>query len=99
MPPECKVPIALLGRLAVDKSAQGQGLGERLLFDALFRAQQVASQMGTFALVVDALNDQAAQFYLRYGFKTLADDPRHLYLSIKEIRKLNLHPGFGGEAV
>lgn len=92
LPPERPAPVALLGRLAVDRRSQGQGLGERLLFDTLYRAQQVSSQMGTFAVVVDALGESAQRFYARYGFKPLLDDPLHLYLSLKEIRKMRLKP-------
>ena len=92
LPPERPVPVALLGRLAVDRRAQGHGLGERLLFDALQRAQQASSHMGAFAVVVDALNEDAQRFYARYGFQPLSDDPLHLYLSLKEIRKMGLKP-------
>lgn len=90
LPSERPIPVALLGRLAVDVRRQGSGLGERLLFDALYRVQQVSAQMGTFAVVVDALSENARRFYLRYGFKPLEDDPLHLYLTLKEIRKMGL---------
>ncbi|MBV9851552.1 MAG: GNAT family N-acetyltransferase [Armatimonadetes bacterium] len=92
LPPARDVPVALLGRLAVDRGSQGQGVGERLLFDGLFRIQQIASQMGSFAVVVDALDQAAARFYAKYGFKPLNDDPLHLYLSMKEARKMGLRP-------
>jgi len=92
LPPERPVPVALLGRLAVNRRAQGQGLGERLLFDALLRSQQVSSHMGTFAVVVDALGESVQRFYTRYGFKPLLDDPLHLYLPMKEVRKMGLAP-------
>lgn len=92
LPPERPVPVALLGRLAVDRRAQGHGLGERLLFDALGRAQQVSSNMGAFAVVVNALNEDVRRFYARYGFQPLRDDSLHLYLSLKEIRKMGLTP-------
>ena len=83
-------PIVLLGRLAVDQSTQGRGLGARLLIDALRRAQLVADQLGIYAVAVEAINDRAQHFYLKFGFKPLRDDRLHLYLPLKVIRKLNL---------
>ena len=92
LPPHQPIPILLLGRLAVSLQAQGRRLGERLLFDALYNAQQASAQIGCFAVVVDALNDSAAAFYARYGFQPLLDDSRHLFLPLKEIRKMGLQP-------
>jgi GNAT superfamily N-acetyltransferase len=88
--PRYPVPVAHIGRLAVDNRAKGQGLGAFLLMDALRRIVQVADQIGIYAVEVYALNEGAKNFYLKYGFKPLSDDPLHLYLSIKTIRKLNL---------
>ena len=88
--PRYPIPVAHLGRLAVDKQAKGQGVGAFLLIDALRRIAQVADQMGIYAVEVYALNESAKQFYLKYGFTTLKDDPLHLYLSMKKIRKLKL---------
>lgn len=95
MPPERPVPVALLGRLAADVRRQGSGLGERLLFDALCRVQRVSAQMRTF-VVVDARDESAQRFYLRYGFRSLEDDPLHLYLPLKEIRRMGLGPNHPG---
>jgi GNAT superfamily N-acetyltransferase len=88
--PRYPIPVAHLGRLAVDKQAKGQGVGAFLLIDALRRIAQVADQMGIYAVEVYALNESAKQFYLKYGFTPLEDDPLHLYLSMKKIRKLKL---------
>jgi GNAT superfamily N-acetyltransferase len=90
--PRIDVPVILLGRLAVDRSCQGQGLGALLLIDALRRAQFLADQMGIRAVEVDAIDDPARDFYLRFGFTPLADAPRHLYLPIQVIRGLKLPP-------
>jgi GNAT superfamily N-acetyltransferase len=92
--PRIDVPVILLGRLAVDKTAQGRGLGSLLLADALRRAQHIAEQIGIRAVEVDAIDDAARNFYLRFGFVSLLDDPSHLYLSMKVIRKLGLPPLF-----
>lgn len=88
--PRYPIPVAHLGRLAVDKQAKGQGVGAFLLIDALRRIAQVADQMGIYAVEVYALNESARQFYLKYGFTPLKDDPLHLYISMKKIRKLKL---------
>ena len=86
--PHHPIPIVLLARLALDESVQGQGLGKLLLLDALTTVISVANQMGVYAMAVDALNQPAFDFYLRYGFKSLSDDQFHLYLPTKTIRKL-----------
>lgn len=90
LPSAQPIPVALLGRLAVALSAQGQGIGERLLFAALSNALQASSRIGCFAVVVDAINDNAARFYSRYGFRILSDDVLHLFLTLKDIRKMEL---------
>ena len=74
------VPVVLLGRLAVDQSNQGQGLGAFLLIDALRRALHISEQVGIRAVEVDAIDDSAHAFYLKFGFRSLLDDPRHLMM-------------------
>lgn len=94
MPPEklprYPVPVAHLGRLAVDRNWQGRGLGERLLLDALRRCAEVADEIGIYAVEVVALNEAARHFYERYGFAGLSDNPQHLYLAMKVIKSLKL---------
>lgn len=88
--PRYPVPVAHLGRLAVDQSMQGKGLGIDMLIDALARIARVADEVGIHAVEVVAINDAAKLFYLKYGFTELKDDPRHLYLPMKSVRKLGL---------
>jgi len=88
--PQYPVPVAHLGRLAVDSSAKGQRLGESMLLDALARIMGAAESIGIHAVEVLAIDDAAKRFYLKYGFVELLDDPHHLYLSIKTVKKLNL---------
>jgi GNAT superfamily N-acetyltransferase len=88
--PRLDVPVVLLGRLAVDISTQRKGLGAALLVDALRRASQISEQVGIRAVEVDALDDAARAFYLKFGFRPLLDDPRHLFLPMHVIRKLKL---------
>jgi GNAT superfamily N-acetyltransferase len=90
--PRLDVPVVLLGRLAVDRTVQGQGLGSLLLIDAFRRAQHLAEHVGLRAVEVDAIDDEARQFYLKFGFLSLLDDPNHLFLSMSVIRKLHLPP-------
>ena len=90
--PQIDMPVVLIGRLAVDQSVQGKGVGEFLLIDALRRAEYLANKIGIRAVEVDAINEDAKRFYERYGFLTLRDDPRHLFLPMTVIRKLQLPP-------
>lgn len=90
--PRHPVPVSHLGRLAVDQSVKGQGLGAFLLMDALARCERLAVDLGLHAVEVWAIDDSARQFYLKYGFEPLADDPNHLYLTMKTVRKLALNP-------
>lgn len=90
--PRIDVPVVLIGRLAVDLSTQGQGMGEFLLIDALRRAEYLADRIGIRAVEVDAINESARKFYVKYGFVSLKDDARHLFLPMHVIRKLQLPP-------
>ncbi len=80
-------PATLLGRLAVDQAFQNQGMGETLLMDALHRSFLLSDQIGSIAVIVDALNKKAAKFYTPYGFIPLTGSKR-LFLPIQTIAKL-----------
>lgn len=84
--PKYPVPIARIGRLAVDKNHQGQGIGGFLLHDAFTTVLNIAEKMGVFAIVVDAKNDEAKAFYKNYGFNELQDSGLTLFLSVKTIK-------------
>ncbi|MBA3632466.1 MAG: GNAT family N-acetyltransferase [Acidobacteria bacterium] len=86
--PRYPIPVVHLGRLAVDRTAKGEGLGGFLLLDAFRRSLKVAAELGIYAVEVRALSEQAKNFYLKFGFVELNDDKFHLYLTIKKIRKL-----------
>jgi len=90
LPPRMAMPAALIGRLAVDRVAQGKRLGEFLLLNALARVRHLADEVGIHAVVVDAIDDRAKSFYSRYGFASFLDDPRHLFIPLKVVRQLNL---------
>jgi GNAT superfamily N-acetyltransferase len=86
--PKHPVPIVLLGRLAVDSSAQGKRLGEGLLLDALQRSLDLSSTLGVYAIEVKALDDAAAAFYRKYGFMALVDNPSHLFLPMSIVERV-----------
>lgn len=88
--PRYPVPVAHLGRLAVDINWQKLGIGEHLLLDALRRCLQVADEMGIYAVEVVALDEAAGKFYAKYGFVALKDNPLHLYLALKTVAALDL---------
>jgi len=84
------VPATLLGRLAVDKAHRGQGLGERLLIDALRRSLDASRTVASVAVIVDAKDEAGAAFYARYGFVPLPDQPLRLFLSMKTLASLEV---------
>lgn len=65
------VPVARMGRLAVDQSMQGKGLGKELLFHAIDSVEGLSAKIGIGAIVVDAKNELAESFYIKYGFEYL----------------------------
>jgi GNAT superfamily N-acetyltransferase len=79
------IPICLLARLAVDEGRQGIGIGSDLLRDALRRALAAADQIGIRAVLVDAVNDSAAQFYRQYGFEPTTSDPLTLMVPVRAV--------------
>jgi GNAT superfamily N-acetyltransferase len=84
--PKHPVPAVLLARLAVDRAAQGQGLGAALLIHALEQSLSLAESLGIYAVEVDAIDHEAKAFYERYGFVALLDNELHLFLTIDTIR-------------
>lgn len=76
--PNYPVPVALLGRLAVDERFQGQGLGAILLADACLKVTQASAVLAVAGLVVDAKSEAAAAFYTHFGFIALPGDPGRL---------------------
>ena len=75
-----------MGRLAVDSSQQGEGLGTTLLQDALMRVEQAADMIALRAVLVQAGNDTARDFYLRFGFSPSPIDELRLILLMKDLR-------------
>ncbi|MGD9889335.1 MAG: GNAT family N-acetyltransferase [Halothiobacillaceae bacterium] len=76
------IPVLVLGRLAVDRRAQGIKLGAAVLQDAVNRATTVSQNTGVRALLVHALHERAKQFYLHYAFQESPQHPMTLMLSL-----------------
>jgi ribosomal protein S18 acetylase RimI-like enzyme len=79
------VPAVRIGRLAVDQHFQRRGLGELMLMNVVHRTIQGAA--AAFALLVDAKNEVAVNFYQRYGFRPIAGRPRTLFLPLATAQK------------
>ena len=80
--PRHPLPCALLGRLAVDITAHGQGLGRILLAAAVKRVMAAGDTVAVHAMIVDAANKDAKRFYERFGFSPLEDAPMRLFLPL-----------------
>lgn len=66
--PHYPVPVALIGRLAVDSKFQGKGLGSILLADACQKISQASTVLAVAGIIVDAKDDKASAFYKHFGF-------------------------------
>jgi GNAT superfamily N-acetyltransferase len=82
------VPIMLLARLAVDHRWQGQGVGKALLKDAMLRTLQAADIAGIRAFAVHAKDEEARRFYLKFDFIPSPSDPMHLFVLLKDVRRI-----------
>jgi GNAT superfamily N-acetyltransferase len=83
--PKHPIPAALLGRLAVSKNAQRYGVGKMLLADAVHRTMSVSDQIAIYAIIVDAVNKKAKDFYEQFGFTQLSNNSSRLFLPLKSI--------------
>jgi GNAT superfamily N-acetyltransferase len=77
------IPMAILGRLAVDRAWQGKGLGVAMLQDAVLRATQAAAILAVRGILVHAISPEAKAFYEHYGFQASPTQPMTLVLSIR----------------
>ncbi|MGC1451672.1 MAG: GNAT family N-acetyltransferase [Candidatus Sulfotelmatobacter sp.] len=83
-----EIPATLLGRLARSTEFRGQGIGEILLVDALKRALQNSAHVASWAVIVDAKDEQAAEFYKHYGFVLFPSRPNRLFLPMSSVHKM-----------
>jgi GNAT superfamily N-acetyltransferase len=77
------IPVLVLGRMAVDQTYQGRGIGSALLRDALLRVLQAAEIVGVRALLVHAISEEAKRFYLSHGFVESPIEPQTLCLALE----------------
>ena len=81
------IPTTLLGRLAIDHRFQGEGVGKLLLIDALKRSYDISKTIGSFAVIVDPMDQDAENFYAKYGFIKLPDSGK-MFLPMNTIKQL-----------
>jgi len=85
--PKHPIPAALIGRLAVDVSAQGAGVGRMLLMDAIHRTIAAGNDIAVFAMVVDAKDENARRFYEAFGFMRFPGTPTRLFLTLSSVAR------------
>jgi predicted N-acetyltransferase YhbS len=80
------IPVVLLGRLAIDKAWQRQGIGQALFRDAAMRVSHAAEAIGVRGIVVHAISDDARKFYLAVGFTECPGEPMMLVVTLHDVR-------------
>jgi len=81
------IPVAVLGRLAVDRAFHGQGIGRALFRDSALRVMQAADAIGIRGMLVHAISDEAKAFYLALGFSESPLEPMTLMVTLSELRQ------------
>ena len=81
------IPVAVLGRLAVDRAFHGQGIGRALFRDSALRVMQAAEAIGIRGMLVHAISDEAKAFYLALGFSESPLEPMTLMVTLSELRQ------------
>ena len=93
LPPSyTNLPATLLGRLAVDNSFKGQGIGTMLLIDALKRSYDNLTMIASMAVIVDPLDDEAVAFYHHFGFILLPDSGK-MFITMNQLEVIFNTPG------
>lgn len=85
--PRHPIPAALIGRLAVDRSVMGRGLGGILLADAIDKAATAAATVAMAAVAIDPIDDEARSFYAAFGFRSLEGPQRRMFLALSRRMK------------
>ena len=83
--PRYPIPAFRIAKLAVDLRYQGSGVGSWLLRSALEKALSVSASVGIYAVIVDAIDEKAKSFYVKYGFVAFSEYPLTLFLPITTI--------------
>jgi GNAT superfamily N-acetyltransferase len=82
------IPVVVLGRLAIDRSQQGKGLGRALFRDCALRVAHAADTIGIRGIVVHAISEEAKAFYMALGFDPSPVEPMTLMVTLGDIRPL-----------
>lgn len=93
--PARPIPAILLARLAIDQSEQGKGLGKALLKDALSRSLNASHEIGARVILVHAIDQEARNFYRKFGFEPSPVNDLHLMLLMKDLEKSLAGPPAG----
>jgi GNAT superfamily N-acetyltransferase len=80
------IPVVILGRLAIDLSEQGRGLGRALFRDTGLRIVGAAEPLGIRGILVHAISDEARRFYISLGFEASPVDPMTLMVTLADVR-------------
>jgi GNAT superfamily N-acetyltransferase len=80
------IPVAILGRLAVDRGYQRRSLGRALFRDSALRVMQAAEAIGIRGMLVHAISDDAKAFYLALGFSESPLEPMTLMVTLSELQ-------------
>lgn len=83
--PQYPIPAALIARLAVDRALHGQGLGAKLIINALQRIASVSEELAVKVVLVDAMDDEAREFYKHFSFIELPNQAVKLFLPIETV--------------
>jgi GNAT superfamily N-acetyltransferase len=83
--PRYPIPALRIGKLAVDKAVQGKGIGSWLLFKSFEQVIRIAELSAVYVVIVNAIDGNARNFYLKYGFLPLQDSELSLFLPVKTI--------------
>lgn len=86
--PKYPIPVAKIGRLAVDSTAKGKGIGKFLLVDALHRIYEASKIVAAFAVIVDAKDSESKKFYQHFGFIECKENELTLFLPLETIQTL-----------
>lgn len=89
------LPVVLLGRLAVDMSLEGKGVGQSLFKDAAHRVNQAADLIGVAAIIVHPISEKAHAFWVKRGFVDCPGEQRMMVVTMKDVRAVIGHPAAG----
>lgn len=90
LPKYPRLPAIIIGRLAVHQHHKKAGLGTHLVVHALQKSLAISQQIGATAVIVDAKDTQAIQFYKKLGFCAFEDNQHKLFIPIDTVKKLGL---------